>query len=288
MTLKMDSRDDRIGRSVSLGEMLGHPGVMPPTDASQRGWIREERGDDGFDISRFHDRLTSGLDHAMETSVFEVLQVLKTGMPVDDILGGGIGLGKLSVIGGAHEDVSNVLAHAVLRLSEQCAVLYVPIREREEDAIARLIRAEMGTKVPEDSEERQVEAIRATMRLKQCNLGIFVEDNMTMDLLTSWLLGDQTWNRAVLENIVVVIDGLEMLDDNRPVNAILRDLRNMLSPTAAILAGCFAAEGREDDATFAETHCNADALVCVLHGDQADKDDVKLIYRRVLSWSSMR
>lgn len=51
-----------------------------------------------------------------------------------------------------------------------------------------------------------------------------------------------------------------MLDDNRPVNAILRDLRNMLSPTAAILAGCFAVEGREDDATFAETHCNADAL----------------------------
>lgn len=261
MTLKMDSRDDRIGRSVSLGEMLGLPGVMPPTDASQRGWIREERGDDGFDISRFHDRLTSGLDHAMETSVFEVLQVLKTGTPVDDILGGGIGLGKLSVIGGAHEDVSNVLAHAVLRLSEQCAVLYVPIREREEDAIARLIRAEMGTKVPEDSEERQVEAIRATMRLKQCNLGIFAEDNMTMDLLTSWLLGDQTWNRAVLKDVVVVIDGLEMLDDNRPVNAILRDLRNMLSPTAAILAGCFAVEGREDDATFAETHCNADTLV---------------------------
>lgn len=50
-------------------------------------------------------------------------------------------------------------------------------------------------------------------------------------------------------------------NDNRPVNAILRDLRNMLSPTSAILAGCFAAEGREDDATFAETHCNADALV---------------------------
>ena len=197
----------------------------------------------------------------METSVFEVLQVLKTGTPVDDILGGGIGLGKLSVIGGAHEDVSNVLAHAVLRLSEQCAVLYVPIREREEDAIARLIRAEMGTKVPEDSEERQVEAIRATMRLKQCNLGIFVEDNMTMDLLTSWLLGDQTWNRAVLENIVVVIDGLEMLDDNRPINAALRDLRNMLSPTSAILAGCFAAEGRDNDVAFAETHCNADALV---------------------------
>lgn len=52
-----------------------------------------------------------------------------------------------------------------------------------------------------------------------------------------------------------------MLDDNRPVNAILRDLRNMLSPTSAILAGCFAVEDREDDAAFAETHCNADALV---------------------------
>ena len=97
------------------------------------------------------------------------------------------------------------------------------------------------------------------MRLKQRNLGIFAEDNMTMDLLTSWLLGDQTWNRAVLKDVVVVIDGLEMLDDNRPVNAILRDLRNMFSPTAAILAGCFAVEGG-NDAAFAETYCNADAL----------------------------
>lgn len=261
MTLKMDSRDDRIGRSVSLGEMLGLSGVMPPTDASQRGWIREERGDDGFDISRFHDRLTSELDHVMETSVFDALQVLKTGMPVDDILGGGIGLGKLSVIGGAHEDVSNVLAHAVLCLSEQCTVLYVPMREREEDAVARLIRAEMDDKVSEDSEEQQVETIRATMRLKQRSLGIFAEDNMTIDLLTSWLLGDQTWNRAVLKDVVVVIDGLEMLDDNRPINAVLRDLRNMLSPTAAILAGSFAAGDRDNDVTFAETHCNADTLV---------------------------
>ena len=261
MTRKMDSRDDRIGRSVSLGEMLGLPGVMPPTSANRCGGNRGERDDEAFDLSGFRNRLASGLDRGVETSVLEAPRVLKTGMPVDDALGGGVGLGKLSVIGGAHEDVSNVLVYAALRLSEQCAVLYMPIREREEDAIARLIRAEMDDKVSEDPEERQVEAIRATMRLKQRNLGIFAEDNMTMDLLTSWLLGDQTWNRAVLENIVVVIDGLEMLDDNRPINAVLRDLRNMLSPTSAILAGCFAAEGRGDDATFAETHCNADALV---------------------------
>lgn len=268
MTLKMDSRDDRIGRSVSLGEMMSFPGVMPPTPANQRSGNRKERDDEGFDLSGFHNRLVSGLDRGMETSVLEAPRVLKTGMPVDDALGGGVGLGGLSVIGGAHEDVSNVLAHAALRLSEQCAVLYVPIWEREEDAIARLIRAEMGTKVPEDSEERQVEAIRATMRLKQRNLGIFVEDNMTMDLLTSWLLGDQTWNRAVLKDVVVVIDGLEMLDDNRPVNAILRDLRNMLSPTSAILAGCFAAEGRDNDVAFAETHCNVDVLVRMIHGGE--------------------
>ncbi len=261
MTRKMDSRDNRIGRTVSMGEMLGLPGVMPPTPANQRSGNRKERDDEGFDLSGFHSRLISGLDCVMETSVLEAPRVLKTGMPVDDALGGGVGLGKLSVIGGAHEDVSNVLAYAALRLSEQCAVLYMPIREREEDAIARLIRAEMGVKLPADLEEQQVEGIRATMRLKQRNLGIFAEDNMTMDLLTSWLLGDQTWNRAVLKDIVVVIDGLEMLDDNRPVNAVLRDLRNMLSPTSAILVGCFAAEGREDDATFAETHCNADALV---------------------------
>ena len=287
MTLKMDSRDDRIGRTVSMDEMLGFSGVMPPS-AHRCGGNRGERDDEGFDLSGFHNRLVSGFDRGMETSVLEVPRVLKTGMPVDDALGGGVGLGRLSVIGGAHEDVSNVLVHAALRLSEQCAVLYMPIREREEDAIARLIRAEMDGKLLEDPEEQQVETIRATMRLKQRNLGIFVEDNMTMDLLTSWLLGDQTWNRAVLKDVVVVIDGLEMLDDNRPVNAILRDLRNMLSPTSAILAGCFAVEGREDDATFAESHCNADALVCILHGDQADKDDVKLIYRRVFSWSSMR
>lgn len=259
MTLKMDSRDDRIGRSVSLGEMLGLSGVIPPTPANQRSGNRKERDDEVFDLSGFRNRLVSGLDRRMETSLFETPCVLKTGMSVDDALGGGVGLGKLSVIGGAHEDVSNVLAHAVLRLSERCAVLYMPIWEREEDAIARLIRAEMDDKVSEDSEEQQVEAIRATMRLKQRNLGIFAEDNMTMDLLTSWLLGDQTWNRAVLKDVVVVIDGLEMLDDNRPVNAILRDLRNMLSPTAAILAGCFAVEGG-NDAAFAETYCNADAL----------------------------
>ena len=259
MTLKMDSRDDRIGRSVSLGEMLGLSGVMPPTPANQRSGNRKERDDEVFDLSGFRNRLVSGLDRRMETSLFETPCVLKTGMSVDDALGGGVGLGKLIVIGGAHEDVSNVLAHAVLRLSERCAVLYMPIWEREEDAIARLIRAEMDDKVSEDSEEQQVEAIRATMRLKQRNLGIFAEDNMTMDLLTSWLLGDQTWNRAVLKDVVVVIDGLEMLDDNRPVNAILRDLRNMLSPTAAILAGCFAVEGG-NDAAFAETYCNADAL----------------------------
>lgn len=259
MTLKMDSRDARIGRTVSMGELMGMPGVMPPS-ANRCGGNRGERDDEAFDLSGFHNRLVSGLDRGMETSVLEAPRVLKTGMSVDDALGGGVGLGKLSVISGAHEDVSNVLVYAALRLSEQCAVLYIPIREREEGAIARLIRAEMGDKGPEDPEEQQVETIRATMRLKQRNLGIFVEDNMTMDLVTSWLLGDQTWNRAVLEDIVVVIDGLEMLDDNRPVNAVLRDLRNMLSPTSAILAGCFAAEGRDNDAAFAETHCNADAL----------------------------
>ena len=261
MTLKMDSRDDRIGRSVSLGEMLDLPGVMPPTPANPRSGNRKERDDEGFDLSGFRNRLVSGLDRGMETLALEAPRVLKIGMPVDNALGGGVGLGKLSVIGGAHEGISNVLAHAVLRLSEQCAVLYMPIWEREEDAIARLVRAEMDGKVSDDPEEQQVETIRATMRLKQRNLGIFVEDNMTMDLLTSWLLGDQTWNRAVLENIVVVIDGLEMLDDNRPINAILRDLRNILSPTSAILAGCFAAGDRDNDVTFAETHCNADALV---------------------------
>lgn len=261
MKRKMNTGGDRIGRTVSMGELMDLPGVIPPLPANRRVGNCRERDDEGFDLSRFRDRLAAGLDRGMETSVLEASRVLKTDMPVDDALGGGVGLGKLSVIGGAHEDVSNVLAHAVLRLSEQCAVLYVPIREREEDTIARLIRAEMDDKVSEDPVEQQVEAIRATMRLKQRNLGIFVEDNMTMDLLTSWLLGDQMWNRAVLKDVMVVIDGLEMLDDNRPVNAILRDLRNMLSPTSAILAGCFAAEGREDDATFAETHCNADALV---------------------------
>ena len=268
MTLKMDSRDDRIGRSVSIGELMGFPGVMPPTSANQRSGNRKEHNDEGFDLSGFRNRLGSGLDRGMETSVHEALRVLKIGMPVDDALGGGIGLGKLSVICGAHKDVSNVLVHAALRLSEQRAVLYMPIREREEDAIARLIRAEMDDKMLDEPEEQQVETIRATMRLKQRNLGIFAEDNMTMDLLTSWLLGDQTWNRAVLENIVVVIDGLKMLDDNRPVKAVLRDLRNMLSPTSAILAGCFAAEGRDNDAAFAETHCNVDVLVRMIHGGE--------------------
>lgn len=261
MTRKMSTEGDRIRRSVSMGELMDLPGVIPPLPANQRVGNCRERDDEGFDLSRFRDRLVSGLDRGMETPVLEAPRVLKTDMPVDGALGGGVELGKLSVVGGTHEDVSNVLARAVLRLSEQCPVLYVPIREREEDAISRLIRAELDGKMPENPEEQQVEAIRATMRLKQRNLGIFVEDNMTMDLLTSWLLGDRTWIRAALKDVVVVIDGLEMVDDNRPVNAVLRDLRNMLSPTSSILAGCFAAEGKDNDATFAETHCNADVLV---------------------------
>lgn len=259
MKRKMNTGGDRIGRTVSMGELMDLPGVIPTTPANQRVGNCRERDDEGFDLSRFRDRLASGLDRGMETSVLEAPRVLKTDMPVDGALGGGVELGKLSVIGGAHEDVSNVLAHAILRLSEQCLVLYVPIREREEDAIARLIRAEMDGKMPEDPEEQRVEAIRATMRLKQRNLGIFVEDNMTMDLLTSWLLGDRTWIKAALKDVVAVIDGLEMLDDNRPMNAVLRDLRNMLSPTSAILAGCFAAQGG-NGAAFAEAHCNADVL----------------------------
>lgn len=281
MTIKMDSRDDRIGRSVSMGEMVSFPGVMPPS-ANRCGGNRGERDDEGFDLSGFRNRLASGLDRGVETSLFETPRVLKIGMSADDALGGGVWLGKLSVIGGAHEDVSNVLVYAALCLSEQCAVLYMPIREREENAIARLIRAEMDDKVSEDPEEKQVETIRATMRLKQRNLGIFVEDNMTMDLLTSWLLGDQTWNRAVLENIVVVIDELEMLDDNRPINAVLRDLRNMLSPTSAILAGCFAAGDRNNDAAFAETHCNADALV------RMSPDGAEPFCMRVFGWGRSR
>lgn len=261
MTRKMSTEGDRIGRTVSMGELMDLPGVIPTTPANQRVGNCRERDDEGFDLSRFRDRLASGLDRGMETLVLEVPRVLKTDMTVDGALGGGVELGKLSVIGAAHEDVSNVLAHAALRLSGQCVVLYVPVREREEDAVARLIRAEMGTKVPEDPEVRQVEAIRATMRLKQRNLGIFAEDNMTMNLLTCWLLGDRMWIRAALEDVVVVIDGLEMLDDKRRVNAILRDLRNMLSPTSTILAGCFAAEGGSNDTAFAETRCNADVLV---------------------------
>lgn len=266
MKRKMNTGGDRIGRTVSMGELMDLPGVIPTTPANQRVGNCRERDDEGFDLSRFRDRLASGLDRGMETSVLEAPRVLKTDMPVDGALGGGVELGKLGVIGGAHEDVSNVLVHAALCLSEQCAVLYVPVWEREEDAVARLIRAEMDDKMPEDPEKQQVVAIRATMRLRQRNLGIFVEDNMAMDLLTSWLLGDRTWIKAALKDVVVVIDGLEMLDDNRPMNAVLRDLRNMLSPTSAILAGCFAAEGG-NDAAFAEAHCNADVLVRIGSGD---------------------
>lgn len=147
MKRKMNTGGDRIGRTVSMGELMDLPGVIPPLPANRRVVNCRERDDEGFDLSRFRDRLAAGLDRGMETSVLEASRVLKTDMPVDDALGGGVGLGKLSVVGGTHEDVSNVLARAVLSLSEQCAVLYVPIREREEDAIARLIRAEMDDKV---------------------------------------------------------------------------------------------------------------------------------------------
>lgn len=111
MTRKMNTGGDRIGRTVSMDEMMGFSGVMPPS-ANRCGGNRRERDDEGFDLNDFRDRLASELDRGMETSVLEAPRVLKTGMPIDDVLGGGGGLGKLSVIGGAHEGISNVLAPA--------------------------------------------------------------------------------------------------------------------------------------------------------------------------------
>ena len=47
MRRKMDSRDDRIGRTVSMGEMVSFPGVMPPS-ANRCGGNRGERDDEGL------------------------------------------------------------------------------------------------------------------------------------------------------------------------------------------------------------------------------------------------
>lgn len=52
MTLKMDSKDDRIGRSVSMGEMMGFPGVMPPSE-NRCGGNRGERDDGGLTSAVF-------------------------------------------------------------------------------------------------------------------------------------------------------------------------------------------------------------------------------------------
>ena len=47
MTLKMNTEGDRIGRTVSMGEMVSFPGVMPPS-ANRCGGNRGERDDEGL------------------------------------------------------------------------------------------------------------------------------------------------------------------------------------------------------------------------------------------------
>lgn len=52
MTLKMDSGDDRIGRSVSMGELMGFSGVMPPS-ANRCGGNRGAHDDEGLTSAGF-------------------------------------------------------------------------------------------------------------------------------------------------------------------------------------------------------------------------------------------
>ncbi len=275
--------EEKIGRTVSLGEAIG---VMPSGEVRAGDVQAQKQGGAVFDLGDFRERFAAGLDDAINTLDAEASKTLKLGGPIDSALGGGVRLGGLSLIGGSHETVTDLLARAALSLSEHYPVVYVPLRERENEAATRLLRLEMRGEVLDDAEGRQVEAILASMRLKKRELGIFGTDNMTLDLLTSWLFDDRVEESGVLENVVVVIDGLEMLDDNRPMNAILRDLRNLIGPTAAILAGCFVADTRKDITSIAESYSNADALVRVRRGSQSGEDDASLACERVFSWNS--
>ena len=279
---------EKIGRTVSVGEAINVLGVMSPREACGGDVQSRKQGGTVFDLEDFRGRFVAGLDEAVDMLDAETPMMFKLGGPIDAVLGGGVRLDTLSLIGGPHEAVTDLLARAALSLSEQYPVVYVPLRERESEAAARLLRLEMRDEVLDDAEGRQVEAILASMRLKKRKLGIFGTDNMTLDLLTSWLFDDRVQKGGVLENVVVVIDGLEMLDDIRPMNAILRDLRNLIGPTSAILAGCFATDAGGDSATFAENHSNADALVRVLHGGQIGEDDGTSICERVFGWSAAR
>lgn len=290
--IELDQRkmpwEEKIGRTVNVGEAIGVAGVMPSCEA-HAGDVRSlKQGGAMFDLRDFRKRFAAGLDDAVGALGTEVPKTFKLGGPIDAALGGGVRLGSLSLIGGPHETVTDLLARAALGLSEQYPMVYVPLREREHEAAARLLRLEMRDEVLDDAEGRQVEAILASMRLKKRELGIFGTDNMTLDLLTSWLFDGRVQEGGVLENVVLVIDGLEMLDDNRPMNAILRDLRNLIGPTSAILAGCFAAGDCDGGAAFAGTHNNADALVRIFRKNQVGEGDARLAYERVFSWGSTR
>ena len=274
---------EKIGRTVSVGEAINVLGVMPPGEACGGDVQSRKQSGTVFDLEDFRGRFVAGLDEVVGMLDAETLKMLKLGGPIDAVLGGGVRLDTLSLIGGPHEAVTDLLARAALNLSEQYPVVYVPLRERENEAVARLLRLEMRDEVLDDAEGRQVEAILASMRLKKHKLGIFGADNITLDLLTSWLFDDRVQEGGVLESVVVVIDGLEMLDDNRPMNAILRDLRNLIGPMSAIVAGCFAADTREDNTRFAESHSNADTLVRVCRGSQLNSGETGPIYEHIFS-----
>lgn len=52
MALKINAGDDRIGRSVGMGEMMSFSSVMPPS-ANRCGGNRGERDDEGLTSAGF-------------------------------------------------------------------------------------------------------------------------------------------------------------------------------------------------------------------------------------------
>lgn len=191
----------------------------------------------------FHETLRNELDKVLAQSISE--QRLNKHICVNftplDAVAGGLPKGKVTVLAGEQELCSDILANVVLLASASCSVLYVPLHAAcLRNAVEKLVLIEanvVDAGKPYTTVERLAIADAVETIRNRGNLGVFQIDCLTLPLLFETLSGELSDDGTFIDgdNLLIVIDGLTMLDDDASLNSIIRGLDSMIGPRAAIL-----------------------------------------------------
>lgn len=183
---------------------------------------------------------------------------------LDCLYGDGLHMGAVNLMVGHNQDVvSSVMANAAIALAENRNVVYVPLRDCcTEEAIGRLLSVRANVPRSERlTTERRVDLFDAAECLNDSRLGLFWTDSINLSMLSDRLLSELGEGSMFVQDAVLVIDGLEMLDEDLPLDSLMRQIKYLLCPssTALVSAYCFC----DDPASriSLDGYCNASTVV---------------------------